>query len=302
MHLLSLDPEDAEATTVATSLAAWWKHVGALLARGLPRHVTLTTDLPEELPPVSIPPHRLTQAVLNLVVNAGEAVGEQGEVRIWAEDANDGREVRLGVTDNGPGMSPEVRRRAMDPFFTTKKRGLGTGLGLSLVQGVVRSAGGSVNIESSPGHGTTIVLLLPTYHPSRAMTVTGPVRVALTVADPRVSTLVQTILASAGLGEDSVEPEQSDLWITDGTAETLAIAPAHLQHDSRRMLVLGGDQDWSGLGVAFVQDPSDFEALRENIHQAVAEARSRPPAHQAPTGASNAPDSPEQEPLTGASP
>jgi len=165
LHLLSLDPEDAEASAAGTDVTAWWEQVGTLLARGLPKHVRLATSWPSNLPPLAVAPHRLTQAVLNLVVNAGEAVGEDGKVRVWAEPFEDRRFVRLGVTDNGHGMTPQVKRRALDPFFTTKTRGLGTGLGLSLVQGVARSAGGTVQIDSAPGGGATIVLTLPAHLP-----------------------------------------------------------------------------------------------------------------------------------------
>ncbi|MHC4448311.1 MAG: PAS domain-containing protein, partial [Planctomycetota bacterium] len=96
LHLLALDPEHTEPAGESTELSSWWEQVGSLLARGLPRHVRLATSWPSDLPPVAVAPHRLTQAVLNLLVNAGEAVGDDGKVRVSAE--TDGRTVRLAVT------------------------------------------------------------------------------------------------------------------------------------------------------------------------------------------------------------
>src|SRR5690606_31147763 len=139
----------------------------------------------------------LTQAVLNLVSNAGDALGGPGQVRVWAELAEGGGHVRLGVTDNGPGMTPEVAKRAMEPFFTTKARGVGTGLGLSLVHGVVKRIGGSVRIDTMLGRGTTIVLELPIVR--LAASPGGPEpQAVVSLADPRLATFAVTFLSTLG--------------------------------------------------------------------------------------------------------
>lgn len=277
LHLLSLDPEDAEASSEGTDLVAWWAQLGPLLARGLPRHVALTTSLPEDLPYAAVPPHRLTQAVLNLVVNAGEAVGEDGRVLVWAESVDGGSRVRLGVTDNGVGMTPEVRRRAFDPFFTTKKRGLGTGLGLSLVQGVARSAAGDVAIESEPGRGTTVRITLPTRPPS--MAAEGgetPLRATVALLDPRIATLVSSLLETAGFEvqlDPGAGPDGSDLWVTDSSSPALAEVRAGRTPAPRRMLVAGPGPD--GLPgpqrSAIIRNPQDLEAWRAGIDRALGE-------------------------------
>jgi PAS domain S-box-containing protein len=275
LHLLSLDPEDAEASAAGTDVTAWWEQVGTLLARGLPKHVRLATSWPSNLPPLAVAPHRLTQAVLNLVVNAGEAVGDDGKVRVWAEPFEDRRFVRLGVTDNGHGMAPQVKRRALDPFFTTKTRGLGTGLGLSLVQGVARSAGGTVQIDSSPGHGATIVLTLPAHRleqerPQRKhVPVLGAV---VSIEDQRLASFVGTVLGASGFdvtydGEGHLD--ESELWITDPTPKAIELARKYLVGSTRKVLVVGrATPEWPRLGAVVVEDPMDFEGLRERIHEA----------------------------------
>ena len=117
---------------------------------------------------------QLDNAVLNLVINARDAMPGGGSITIRAEDvvlesqrARDlevapGRYVAIEVTDAGTGMSPEVAARAVEPFFTTKEIGKGTGLGLSMVHGFVKQSGGAMEIVSAVGKGTTVRLLLPT--------------------------------------------------------------------------------------------------------------------------------------------
>jgi signal transduction histidine kinase len=117
--------------------------------------------------------NQLELAILNLASNARDAMPEGGWLRIATErqvvapdqggdgDVGPGRYVVVSVADTGTGMPPEVLARAMEPFFTTKKIGQGTGLGLSQVYGIVRQSGGDVRIESSPGRGTTVRILLP---------------------------------------------------------------------------------------------------------------------------------------------
>ncbi|MHC4126926.1 MAG: PAS domain-containing sensor histidine kinase [Planctomycetota bacterium] len=275
LHLLSLDPEDAEASAEGTDVAAWWEQVGTLLARGLPKHVRLATSWPSNLPLLAVAPHRLTQAVLNLVVNAGEAVGDDGKVRVWAEPFEDHRFVRLGVTDNGHGMTAQVKRRALDPFFTTKTRGLGTGLGLSLVQGVARSAGGTVQVDSAPGQGATIVLTLPAHHAEDVSPRTSlePVLNALvSIEDQRIASFVGTVLGASGFEvtyDAAGHLDESELWITDPTPGAMEQARQYLAGSRRKVLVVGrATAEWLELGAIVVEDPMDFEGLRERIHEA----------------------------------
>jgi CheY-like chemotaxis protein len=116
-------------------------------------------------------PTQLELALLNLAINARDAMPLGGPLVIETEnvvadgevntDLRRGEYVHIRVTDSGTGMSPEVLEKAMDPFFTTKEIGKGSGLGLSQVYGVVKQCGGAVQLESEPGRGTTVHLWLP---------------------------------------------------------------------------------------------------------------------------------------------
>jgi PAS domain S-box-containing protein len=142
-----------------------------LLRRLLGRRIQLTLQLGTKASDVWIDPSQFTQVVLNLVVNARDAIAENGDVRIELRElaADDRRPsgapagawVLVQVTDSGVGMSEEVRRRVFEPYFTTKKSARGTGLGLSVVHGVVRASGGHAWVESQPGRGTTFSVFLP---------------------------------------------------------------------------------------------------------------------------------------------
>jgi PAS domain S-box-containing protein len=131
-----------------------------LLGQALGPKIDLTTRYVEELPPVLADANQLETALLNLVVNARDAMPAGGSVIIAAEQSGDGKQVRLRVTDSGAGMDEATLRRAAEPFFTTKG-GKGTGLGLSMVHGLVEQHGGRLHIESRLGLGTSIELDLP---------------------------------------------------------------------------------------------------------------------------------------------
>ncbi|PZW47386.1 PAS domain-containing protein [Pseudomonas sp. URMO17WK12:I2] len=143
-----------------------------LIQRSLGPMVELRIDIPERMPTVFIDPHQLELAVLNLAVNARDAMGENGRLSIVAE-LNDvhgenssglgsGQYARLVLSDSGCGMDEETLRRCAEPFYSTKGVGKGTGLGLSMVQGLLVQSGGGFAIDSSPGHGTRVSLWLPT--------------------------------------------------------------------------------------------------------------------------------------------
>lgn len=277
LHLLALDPEDDDASEGSTDIQEWWAQVGTLLRKAVPKQVAFEVDLPAELPPVAVPPHRLTQAVLNLVVNAGEAIEGRGRVLFWAKATGDGRVVRIGVTDDGIGMTEEVKRRALDPFFTTKTRGLGTGLGLSLVRGVVQGAGGSVAIDSEPGKGTTVTINLPAEAPptSEGEGEDG-LCASVILSDPRVTSFVGALLTSGGVRVENTAMQHgmhSDIWVTEHSAETLKAARTYLRKKGRQVVVLGhAPTQWTKLGAIIVDEPEDFEEVRQAISDAVSAA------------------------------
>ncbi len=144
----------------------------AMLSRILGSRVTLHLDLGEPPLVVVLDRHQLDQVLLNLAINARDAMPDGGTLTIRTARAAPGgangdrapggaEMVELSVTDTGTGMTPEVARRAVEPFFTTKERGKGTGLGLAAVYGIAQRGGGSVAISSALGHGTTITVSLP---------------------------------------------------------------------------------------------------------------------------------------------
>jgi signal transduction histidine kinase len=137
-----------------------------LLRSTLPTTINLRPAL-ARTPPIRADRAQLSQVLLNLVKNAVDAIGDRlGEIAIEVvpgadESIEGGAAIRLSVTDTGCGMDDETRRRAFEPFFTTKPSDAGTGLGLSVVQKVVTSHGGSISVSSRPGHGTRFDILFP---------------------------------------------------------------------------------------------------------------------------------------------
>ncbi|MBP2561914.1 signal transduction histidine kinase/ActR/RegA family two-component response regulator [Neorhizobium galegae] len=139
-----------------------------LLDRSLRGDVHVVIDLSPDLWPVEVDASELELVVLNLAVNARDAMPNGGTIKItaeneaaWAEPSGQGDFVRLVIADDGCGMTPEVQARVFEPFFTTKDVGKGSGLGLAQVHGFAQQSGGKIEIESAVGKGTTISLLLP---------------------------------------------------------------------------------------------------------------------------------------------
>lgn len=151
----------------------------ALLQRSLPSHVKLETILPSSPLQAFTDANQLENAVLNLAINARDAMPDGGHITISSQaiavtednaeeyEVKPGKYVEIAVADNGNGMSEQTLARAFEPFYTTKKFGSGSGLGLSMVYGFAKQSGGSVRIRSVLGQGTRISLLLPRPHPGQ---------------------------------------------------------------------------------------------------------------------------------------
>ena len=135
--------------------------VEELLRRSLGAHITLTVRPAPDLPTVNFDPGQIEQLLVNLALNARDAMPGGGHLVIDTAPFEAGQYVRLRVGDSGSGMPPEVVERAFEPFFTTKPKGEATGLGLATVYGIVTQAGGTVGIESTVGVGSTVTILLP---------------------------------------------------------------------------------------------------------------------------------------------
>jgi CheY-like chemotaxis protein len=131
-----------------------------MLRRLIGEHVALVFRPAPRLGRILADPGQVEQVVMNLCVNARDAMPDGGVIEIETTGAADGR-VRLSVRDTGSGMTPEVKAHLFEPFFTTKGPGKGTGLGLSTVYGIVHQSGGEITCASSPGAGTTFVISFP---------------------------------------------------------------------------------------------------------------------------------------------
>ncbi|MES2237596.1 MAG: PAS domain S-box protein [Pseudomonadota bacterium] len=158
-----------------TSLDESIQNMIEMAARALGPEIKITTNLDQSVPPVLVDAAGLENVLLNLAVNARDAMPDGGSLKIstqlsdleasyppvQAEELKPGRYARITVSDTGQGMSREILEHVFEPFFTTKPRGKGTGLGLAMVYGFVKQSGGTVRIYSELGHGTTVSFYLP---------------------------------------------------------------------------------------------------------------------------------------------
>ncbi|WP_207481702.1 PAS domain-containing protein [Arenibaculum pallidiluteum] len=209
-----------------------------LLARALREDIRLEIDAEEGLWPVDIDATQFELAILNLAVNARDAMPRGGELRIRARNVTGseirtefagvepaGHFVRISVSDSGEGMPPEVLARAFEPFFTTKDVGRGSGLGLSQVYGFVRQSGGQIRIASRPGDGTDVLLMLPRSggQPVAAEAVERPEQVAsgarilLVEDDPAVAAMLAEGLADLGYEVSQAPGPKEALALLSGT-------------------------------------------------------------------------------------
>jgi PAS domain S-box-containing protein len=286
--------------------------LGKLLARAIGERIELTTSLQEGLWPVVADSDQLAQVLLNLAVNARDAMPEGGplsistanaELRERADDVGlgAGRYVTLTVRDGGVGMTEEVRARLFEPFFTTKEHG--TGLGLATVYGIVRQAGGAIRVESSPGAGATFTVFLPAAD-ERATRIAVPVSAAaprglgetvvLAEDEDSLRVLLARILAGSGYrvisgrnGAEALEAARAsggrvDVVLTDvvmprmnGT--DLAERLASEQPDVKVLYMTGHTEDSSLLdrvgGAEVIQKPFTTEALLGQLRRLLGPAR-----------------------------
>ncbi len=199
-----------------------------LLGRVLGEDVALTTRLAPDLWPVRCDPAQVEQVILNLAVNARDAMPDGGHLEIATANVtvrgspplptlSDGDWIRLTVRDSGTGMSPEVKSHLFEPFFTTKPRGRGTGLGLATVYGIVRQSGGHIGVDSDPARGSTFEIYLP------RGTATGPVR------PPPV--------------EEAAPRFGGNVLLVEDDAAVLEVASRALREGGFRVLAAGGAGD-----------------------------------------------------------
>ena len=217
-----------------------------LLDRTLGERIRIEVDLGRDAWPIYVDPHQLENAIVNLAVNARDAMDGEGLMRISTEnvrlaanqvgDIRPGEYVKISVTDTGCGMTPQVLEHAFEPFFTTKPVGKGTGLGLSQIFGFAHQSGGEVGIESQVGRGTSVSIYLPRTEKAAEVRVHPAVRretdvhiagarILLVEDDPRVRTATVGALedldyepVACGSGAEAVElfgAQEFDLVVSD---------------------------------------------------------------------------------------
>ena len=259
-----------------------------LLDRTLGEQIRVDVDLAPDTWPTYVDPHQLENAIVNLAVNARDAMDGRGLMRIATEnvtlaanqvgDIRAGRYVKLSVTDTGCGMEPGTLERVFEPFFTTKPVGKGTGLGLSQVFGFAHESGGEVGIDSDVGRGTIVSIYLPRtevaaplrLHPTAQRTerdvhVPGA-RILLVEDDPRVRTATVDALqdldydpVACGGGEEAIRlfrDQVFDLVITD------VIMPEMTGPELIRYLKLNSPRDFAVLFVTGYVGEGETENLR----------------------------------------
>jgi two-component system cell cycle sensor histidine kinase/response regulator CckA len=224
-------------TPVALDLNTTIRDLQKMLRRLIGEHIELTADLDPSVGSVMADPGQIEQVIVNLAVNARDAMPQGGRfamrtanVNLSIEEARSkalalaGQYVRLSVSDNGCGMSPEVQKHLFEPFFTTKEVGKGTGLGLATVHGIVTQSEGFVEVESELGRGTTFHVYLPRHlegapEASTSHAAPGPrgtETVLLVEDEDPVRNFVESVLKSYGYqvltarhGEEALEMVKS---------------------------------------------------------------------------------------------
>ena len=207
------------------------RSLAEMLQRTIDQRVLIQVDVEADCPSVHADPGQLESALLNIAINARDAMPEGGVLSFKARIV--GENVALAVTDTGVGMPEEVRERAFEPFFTTKAKGRGTGLGLSTVYGFVKQSKGTVEIDTAPGRGTTVTLQLPRWQPADAGGAGGEaaagaelprhLRVLMVEDEPEVRKVLGTFLTQLGIGfATAADGEQAMAWLeSDGDLDLL---------------------------------------------------------------------------------
>jgi PAS domain S-box-containing protein len=213
LRQLAIDPMQARALE-ATDIKLWMEETQPIMRNALPPGIALEYSEPEGVCVAPISKAGLTQAVFNLVQNAGDAMRERGSGKVAVSAQVTGNHVMILVRDNGPGMTPEVKARCMEPYFTTKTRGISTGMGLSFVYRLLQEAGGSVSIQSEVSAGTTFQIMLPSIAPKS--TIAAGARTAVVeVADARLRAVIATQLKSLGFSIGPRTQEMPSVFVLD---------------------------------------------------------------------------------------
>lgn len=279
---------DGDAAAVV-DLNAAVREAQSLLLRVVGADVNLSMRYGEGVGQVMADPDQLTQVLINLTVNARDALREGGRISITtrhrtvsdAEDqpaskVNPGEYHCIEVSDNGSGIPPRVVGRIFDPFFTTKKTGQGTGLGLSTVYGIVARFGGEIRVDSEVGAGTTFTIYLPARtEPSAGSigivdagnTSGGPFTILLAEDDDSIRRMLKRMLEGRGFRVLAARDGADALAMSDEWTEPihLVITDVVMPRVSGRDLVLRLLKDRPELQVLFISGYTDNVILRDGL-------------------------------------
>ncbi|WP_085714866.1 PAS domain-containing sensor histidine kinase [Pseudomonas sp. B28(2017)] len=261
-----------------------------LLSRTKGDHIELKLQLAANVWWVSTDVSQLENALLNLVINARDAMHEGGELQIETanvyldgsdlttlEPVKAGDYVMIAVNDNGTGMTPSVLAKAFDPFFTTKPIGQGTGLGLSMIYGFAQQSGGHVSLFSLPGRGTSVRLYLPRLHSTEPEKVLSPIvgeapaaiageTVMLVEDDAAVRMLVLDLLKELGYRAHEAEDARGALPVLESDLRVdLLVTDVGLPGMNGRQLAEIARQHRPGLKVLFMTGYAEIAAERQGF-------------------------------------
>ncbi len=202
-----------------------------LLERVLPSEIVLRTSVADRLPAVLIDLGQIEQVVMNLSVNARDAMPQGGTLEIAARVERGS--VALSVADTGAGIPRELQEKIFEPFFTTKAPGKGSGLGLATCYGIVRQAGGHIEVRSEPGQGTTFTVLLPPLAAEAAPEAaplaklpampTGTESVLLAEDEPRLREAIARMLRSLGYSVQAAANAEAALLLARGSSQPVQL-------------------------------------------------------------------------------
>jgi PAS domain S-box-containing protein len=280
-----------------------------LLTRTLGHTVEIRTDLRAGVTCANADPNQLELAILNLAINARDAMGDGGTVTIrsrladhWHEGLKPGQHVVISVNDTGHGIPADLLQKVFDPFFTTKSVGKGTGLGLSQVYGIATQSGGTVRIESAVGVGTTIEIWLPVSHaderlrpselPSNETPLSQGERILVVDDDPGVRQFIVQCLKSLGYkvteaasgqaGLNRIASDRPHLMVVDfampGMNGAQVAAQARLASPDLAVLLVTGYADARAikdlvLSEAVLRKPFKVSDLAVAVRRALEEAK-----------------------------
>ncbi|WP_425930086.1 PAS domain-containing protein [Pseudomonas sp. NyZ201] len=301
----------------ATDVGALLRDMEELIQRSVGPAIAVRSQFRDDLWPTFIDPPQLESALLNLCINARDALPNGGLIEIAIDnielDEERGRPLDLAagpylclsVADNGTGMSADVAARAIDPFFTTKPLGQGTGLGLSMAYGFVRQSGGQLRIVSAPGQGTRIELYLPRHHQSAAAspartsarnvpglgsgarivlvedqdTLRGVITEILEESGHRVEFYASAVLALPRL-KDGTPPDLliSDIGLPGGLSGRQMAAAVRQVHPQLPVLFITGYDESAALsdgrlapGISVMTKPFTLEGLMARVEEILGE-------------------------------